>query len=292
MNPRYSDIDPYHMAAAAIDEALRNVVAVGGAIDRCALLDNFCWGNCEKPDRLGGLVRAAKACYDIASAYGVPFISGKDSLNNEFVWGKETLAIPGTLLISAVAVMPDGAAAVSMDAKAAGDFIYAVGLTRREMGGSHFYALRNAIGSSVPQVDPPLGRRVFAGVSALSAAGLARAIHDCSEGGLAVAAAEMAFAGGLGMVLDLSLAPQEGCADNPAALLFSESNSRFLIEVRPADAASVEETLRAAGAPFGRLGVVIDRGDLIIRLGEKPLVSEAIADLKEAWQRPLCLAGG
>ncbi len=292
MNPRYSDIDPYHMAAAAIDEALRNVVAVGGNLERCALLDNFCWGNCDKPDRLGGLVRAAKACYDIASAYGLPFISGKDSLNNEFVWGRETLAIPGTLLISALAVMPDAAAAVSMDAKAAGDLIYAVGLTRREMGGSHFYALHNAIGSSVPQVDPEHGRRVFAGIAALSAAGLARAIHDCAEGGLAVAAAEMALAGGLGMDLDLGLAPQEGCAGDAAALLFSESQSRFLVEIRPADAAAAEERLRAAGAPFGRLGAVTGGDKLTLRLGEKAVVSELLSELKEAWQSPLRLAGG
>jgi len=116
--PQYSDIDSYWMAMAAIDEAVRNVVAVGGQVDRIAILDNFCWGNCNKPDRLGSLVRAAQGCYDAATAFATPFISGKDSLNNEFQTDTgETINIPGTLLISAMTIVEDVHRCVTMDAK-------------------------------------------------------------------------------------------------------------------------------------------------------------------------------
>ena len=162
INPRYADIDPYHSAASAIDEALRNVIAVGGNLEHTALLDNFSWGNPDKPDRLGGLVRAAKACYDIAVAYGTPFISGKDSLYNEYhdTTTGEQLAIPPTLLISAICVMPDVSKAVTMDAKSPGDLVYLVGETYPELGGSHYYALHSFIGNDVPKVRPNEGKRV------------------------------------------------------------------------------------------------------------------------------------
>ncbi len=211
MNPKYGLIDPYHMAASAIDEALRNVIAVGGSLDRCALLDNFSWGNPDKPDRLGGLVRAARACYDVARAYGTPFVSGKDSLNNEYKIDRGTIAIPPSLLISAMAVMSDVTKAVSMDAKAAGNAVYVVGLTKNELGGSHYYDIHGELGRNVPEVDTELGLKVFRALSKATAAGLVRACHDLSEGGLAVAAAEMAFAGGLGMRLDLARVP---CTDD------------------------------------------------------------------------------
>ena len=158
MNPRYGDIDPYHMAASAIDEALRQIIAVGGSLEQVALLDNFCWGNTNKSDRLGSLVRAAQACYDIAVAYGTPFISGKDSLNNEFITDKETIVIPPTLLISAISVMEDIRNAVSMDVKEPGNLVYLIGLTRPELGGSHYYHIYGYKGNNVPKVDAVLGK--------------------------------------------------------------------------------------------------------------------------------------
>ncbi|HHT9152006.1 MAG TPA: AIR synthase related protein, partial [Candidatus Hypogeohydataceae bacterium YC40] len=124
MNPKYGDIDPYHMAASAIDEALRQIISVGGDLERVALLDNFCWGNTNIPEQLGGLVRAALACYHMALYFGTPFISGKDSLNNEFRMDDTTMNIPPTLLISAMAVIEDVRKAVTMDAKEPGDLIY------------------------------------------------------------------------------------------------------------------------------------------------------------------------
>ena len=149
MNPRYGDFDTYDMAASAIDEAMRNCVAVGADPSRVAILDNFCWGDCEKNETLGSLVRAALACHDVSLVLETPFISGKDSLNNEFSYvdadgNKQTIAIPSTLLISAMGQVEDVAQCVTMDLKAAGNALYLVGETREELGGSHF-ALVNGL---------------------------------------------------------------------------------------------------------------------------------------------------
>jgi phosphoribosylformylglycinamidine synthase II len=286
MNPKYGLIDPYHMAASAIDEAIRNIIAVGGSLDRVALLDNFSWGNPDKPDRLGGLVRAARACYDVAVAYGTPFISGKDSLNNEYQVDGGTIAIPPSLLISAIAVMPDVTRAVSMDAKKAGNLVYLVGQTRHELGGSHYYDIREELGRNVPQVDTALGLKIFGALSGATDTGLVRSCHDCSEGGLAVAASEMAFAGGLGMSLHLADVPCTADAASDTVLLFSESNSRFVVEVEPDKAGAFEAAM--AGVPCGRIGTVTDDGAFrVVGLGGGTVVDEPLADLKEAWQAPL-----
>ncbi|NOZ20236.1 MAG: phosphoribosylformylglycinamidine synthase subunit PurL, partial [Planctomycetes bacterium] len=286
MNPKYSDIDPYHMAASAIDEAIRQVIAVGGSLEQAAILDNFCWGNTNKPDRVGGLVRAAQACYDVAVVYGTPFISGKDSLNNEFRVGDKTTAIPGTLLISAVAVMPDVTKAVSMDAKEAGNLVYVVGLTRDELGASHYFELYGSVGNGVPKVDAELGKRIFDGLAAATDQRLVRACHDCSEGGIAVAAAEMAFAGGRGMKLDLTDVPRVDDVTRDDQILFSESNSRFIVEVKPENREKFEAAL--GGVPFAQIGEVTE-GDVfqVAGLDGKAVIEEKIADLKEAWQAPL-----
>ncbi len=285
LNPKYSDIDPYWMAASAIDEALRNVIAVGGNLERTALLDNFSWGNPDKPDRLGGFVRAAKACYDIARIYGTPFISGKDSLNNEYrdsVTG-EQMAIPGTLLISAICVMEDVAHAVSMDAKHTGNWIYVLGNTHDELGGSHYYALHGFIGNRVPQVRAEEGKRTMQSLSTAISEGLVRACHDCSEGGIGVAAAEMAFAGGLGIEISLVDVP---CADDMERndrLLFSESNSRFLVEVTPEDRARFESLMR--DVPCGCIGRVTEQPQLVVRgMDAEVVLSLPIARCKAAWQ--------
>jgi phosphoribosylformylglycinamidine synthase len=158
-NPHYSAIDPYLMAWAAVDEAMRNVVAVGADPDQVSLLDNFSWGNPNLPDRLGGLVRCTQGCYNAAVAFGAPFISGKDSLNNEYTGedGKKH-AIPGTLVISALAMVPDVRRTVTMDLKAAGNLLYLVGLTRGEMGGSSYVRMMRSAGNPLPSPPPTRGR--------------------------------------------------------------------------------------------------------------------------------------
>ncbi|NOZ57833.1 MAG: phosphoribosylformylglycinamidine synthase subunit PurL [Calditrichaeota bacterium] len=284
-NPKYGDIDPYWMAASAIDEAVRQVIAVGGSRQRLAILDNFSWGNTDKPDRLGSLVRAAQACYDVAKAYGTPFISGKDSLNNEFQADGESIAIPGTLLISALAVMPDVRKAVSMDLKRPGNLLYLVGDTKAELGGSHYFALHGAVGNSVPKVDLELAPRIFDALSSACGQSLVRSCHDLSEGGLGVAAAEMAFAGGLGAKLDLRSVPTSDGTARSDWLLFSESNTRFLVEVEPDNEAAFCEAL--AGLPFAKIGLVTTEPRLrVTGLDGRLVVDEDIYELKRSWQEP------
>ena len=255
INPKYGDIDTYWMAASAIDEALRQIIAVGGSLEEVALLDNFCWGNPEKPDRLGALVRAAQACYDTAIVYGTPFISGKDSLYNEYETGKESICIPPTLLISAMAVMDDVNKAVSMDCKQAGDLIYIVGATYNELGGSHYYAVHGYVGNSVPKVQPEKGKKLMNALADGDEKGPGESLpRPFSEGGIGVAAAEMAFAGGLGMTVNLKNVPLAESMERDDFILFSESNTRFLVEVAPEDKKDFENAL--AGVDFAEIGRV------------------------------------
>jgi phosphoribosylformylglycinamidine synthase len=283
MNPRYGDLDPYWMAASAIDEALRNAVCVGADPDHTALLDNFSWGNTDKPDRLGALVRAAEACYDFAKAFGTPFISGKDSLNNEYAAGGKTICIPHTLLISAVGLVPDLYRATSSDAKKAGDAVFVVGVTRDELGGSHYAAIHGQSGKSVPQVDKEVAPKLFRKLHGAIVAGLVRACHDLSEGGLAVAAAEMCVGGELGMQLDLGKVPTAGGKLADERLLFSESNSRFLVEVDEEKIARFEKWMR--DFPAERVGEVTTGPYVVIRgSGGAPVISATWQDLRAAWQ--------
>jgi phosphoribosylformylglycinamidine synthase subunit PurSL len=314
INPHYGRVDPYAMAWAAIDEALRNIVCVGADPDRVALLDNFCWGNPRLPDRLGRLVRAAQGCHDAAVAYGTPFISGKDSLNNEYTDPQgEKRAIPPTLLISSLGIVPDVRQAVTMDLKAVGSLLYVLGETRAELGGSLYYRLHESLGCSVPGPQPGAVETMRALHRAMRA-GLVRACHDCSEGGLAVAAAEMALAGRLGLDLSLTHLPRSPGVDRDDVALFAESSGRFLVEVAPEDAAAFEEAL--AGHRLARLGSVsaavsAEGGDLspgalsapdpnplpltspqpsprfqVRGLRGDTVIDCALADLLRAWQPP------
>ncbi|MEX0677186.1 MAG: phosphoribosylformylglycinamidine synthase subunit PurL [Pirellulales bacterium] len=292
MNPRFADFDTYHMATSAIDEAIRNCVAVGADPARIAILDNFCWGNTDRPQTLGSLVRAALACHDLAAALGTPFISGKDSLNNEFRYvdpegRSQSIGIPPSLLISALGQIDDVARAVTMDLKAAGNQLYLVGTTHEELGGSHFALVHSLRGGRVPEVDPKTAKRTFAAVHAAISAGLVRACHDLSEGGLAAAIAEMAFAGGLGAAIDLAQVPHTVGADphRAAILLFSESNTRFLCEVSPENSGDFERQL--AGVPHARVGEVTAAPALHVSLDGHPVMVAELARLKAAWQAPL-----
>jgi phosphoribosylformylglycinamidine synthase len=267
------------MAANAIDEAIRNVVAVGADPSRIAILDNFSWGDPNTPETLGALVRASQACHDVAIAYGTPFISGKDSLNNEFRVGGKRIRIPHTLLVSALGIVADARKAVTMDLKEAGNVLYILGETTDEWGGSHYLQVNGLTGGRVPAVKPEKGLKTFMALHKLIAAGLVRSCHDLSEGGLAVAAAEMAFAGGLGMKLDLEI---PGRASTNAARLFAETPSRFLIEVREKDVHRLDPML--VGVPNAPVGSVTKEARLVVRGGNKTLVDESLVRLKAAWK--------
>ena len=285
-SPRYGELDPGAMAEAVIDEALRNVVAVGGDPDRTAILDNFSWGNCDKEDRMGALVLASKGCHRAALAYGTPFVSGKDSLNNEYRVGGETRAIPPTLLVTALSIVPDVARCVTMDLKEAGNRVYLIGRTKAELGGSHYLGLAGLAGGTPPRPDLAEAPKVLRGLHRAIAAGAVRACHDLSEGGLAVAAAEMAFAGALGLELDLERVPLENVEagmDPDSVKLYAESSTRFLVEVAEGSANRFEELVR--GFPVTRVGTVTSSPKLVVRKGRSaPLVELDVEDLRRAHQ--------
>jgi phosphoribosylformylglycinamidine synthase len=288
-NPRYGSLDPASMAAAVIDEALRNAVAVGGDPTRTAILDNFSWGNCDKEDRLGSLVLAAQACREAALAYGTPFISGKDSLNNEYRVGGESRSIPPTLLISALAIVPDVARTVSMDLKTAGSRVYLVGATKPELGGSHYLGLLGREGGTVPRPDLGLAPAILRAVHAAIRSGTVLACHDLSEGGLAVAAAEMAFAGELGLEIDLApmslvgVRDAEKAFDPDATRLYSQSCSRFLVEVAEGSAAAFERAL--SGLPCVAIGKSTSDRRLRIRGSAGLVLADLdIEELRRAFQ--------
>jgi phosphoribosylformylglycinamidine synthase len=284
INPRYGDLDPYAMASCAIDEAVRNVIAVGADPSRIALLDNFCWGNTDDPAVLGALVRSAEACRDVAIAYRMPFISGKDSLHNEFRSGDRHIAIPGTLLISALGIVPDVQRCVTADFKRPGNTVFLVGETSNELGGSHLYLVSGRSGGTVPRVNIDRAPLLFAAVHRAIAAGLVRSCHDLSEGGLAVAAAEMAFAGGIGADLDVGLLGDL----TDEARLFSESPTRWLVEVEPRQKAAFERQF--TGLPLIALGETVNEPRLRIAGGRGNwLIWATLAELKSAWKTPLGL---
>jgi phosphoribosylformylglycinamidine synthase len=282
INPRYGDLDPYWMAAAALDEAVRNVVAVGADPTRIALLDNFCWGNTDRPEVLGSLVRAAEACRDVALAFNMPFISGKDSLNNEFHADDRHIVIPPTLLISAIGKVNDVRRSVTMDLKEPGNALYLLGATKNEFGGSHFNLVTGVDAGAVPQVDLSIAPHIFAKLHAAIEGGLIRACHDLSEGGFAVAIAEMAFAGEVGA--DITSLRVSSETDEIA--LFAESTTRFIVEVTPANTTHFEELLQ--DLPCRKIGQTVKEQRLRIAgaNGEWRIWSK-LSDLKEAWQKPL-----
>ena len=268
--------DPFAMALLAMDEAVRNLVAVGGDPDQVAVLDNFCWGDPTKADRLGSLVRAVQGCTEGARRYRMPFISGKDSLFNEF----DGKAIPGTLLISALGLVPDLHRAVDSAGMAPGDDLWLVGQHQRALGGS-LASDEFSLGATevpTPLADPlPVYRAVHHAI----AAGLITAAHDCSDGGVAVAVAEMAVAARQGVSV---IVPVDGL--DPFTALVNEAPGRFVLASKPADrdavAAALGEHARHLGEVTGSDRIVYrvpdnEIGDGIERLG-LDLIDLSLAD--------------
>jgi phosphoribosylformylglycinamidine synthase len=290
--PRYSDIDTYHMMASAIDEGLRNLVATGGNIDHVAGLDNFCWCDpvqSEKtPDgayKAAQLVRANKALYDYCLAYGVPLISGKDSMKNDYQIGDTKISIPPTVLFSVIGKIEDVRKATTMDAKAPGDKVYLLGVTRDELGGSEYYDMQGYLGSNVPQVDAVSALQRYRTVNIAQEQELIASCHDLSDGGLGVALAETAFSGDFGMQIDL--APLLTVSDlRIDTLLFSESQSRLLVTVSPDHVDPFEALF--SGQSCACIGEVVANPELTISgIDGKTVMTAKLDDLKQAWQAPL-----
>ena len=290
--PSYSDIDTYHMMANAVDEGLRNYVAVGGNIEHVAGLDNFCWCDpvvsAKTPDgeyKAAQLVRANQALYDYCLAFGVPLISGKDSMKNDYMIGDTKISIPPTVLFSVIGKIEDLRKAVTMDAKAPGDLVYLLGETRDELGGSEYYALHNQVGANVPKVDAESAMQRYRTLNAAQGERLIASCHDLSDGGLAVSLAETAFAGGFGISVDLHDVPVNA-AMREDRLLYSESASRLLVTVKEENSEQFEKLF--AGQIFACIGeVTADEYLKITGLQGEVLIRSTIDDLKEAWQSPL-----
>ena len=272
VNPWYGITDPEHMAHAVVDEAIRNIVAVGADPSSAALLDNFSWGDPRRPSTLGELVAAVDGCCAAATAYRAPFVSGKDSLNNEYLGSDGARhAVPPTLVITAIAHHPSPDSAVTPDLKQAGNVLILVGNTASEFGGSHFTMVTgDGAGSPVPAPDTASPAR-YRALHQLLRTGRVRSCHDLSEGGLAVAIAEMCIGGRLGASLDML--PH----DDLVAALFSESTGRFVCEVNPND---VEWFLHGLDEPAVVLGKVNTDAELRIA----GLVSIRLAELQTAFQ--------
>lgn len=263
LNPEYGKHDAYAMALAVIDEAIRNAVAVGADPERIALLDNFCWGDPKRPETLGALVAATRGCYDGAMLFNTPFISGKDSLNNEYLGADgQRHAIPPTLLISAIGILDDVNGAVTMDLKRAGDVMYRVGI---------FARAENFV--------PPLSLetpRIYRALHQAMRSGFVRACHDLSEGGLAVSAAEMCIGGRLGMTIEIVT----------TEMLFGETNGCVLVEVAPNNCDAFENYLEEIPRAFERIGRVTENQNLEIFCANEKLISLNVNEFADAFNHP------
>ena len=309
INPAYSDIDTYHMVASVIDEAIRRIVAVGGKLpsskDIMYALDNFCWNlaSLESEDgqyKIAQLARANKALSDYSEAFGVPCISGKDSMKNvwrmeETINGKKSeriVSIPPTLLFSARAKIDDVSRAVTMDAKNEGDLVYVVGETYDELGASEYFSYigektrnRKYIGNNVPKVDAQKAKKSYAALSDAIAKGCVSSVHTPTIGGLGVALAQSAFAGGYGMDIDARSVPYSG-EPREDYLLFSQSNSRFAVTVPPQKQKEFETAMRETVC--AKVGAVNGSGRLrILGFDGKRIVDSQIGSLKSAWKKTL-----
>jgi len=297
LNPTYSRIDAYHMTACTIDETVRRLLAVGGSLEHQGGVDNFCWPNIQyHPDRnpdgkfkAAQLVRANWALKDYCLGFGIPLLSGKDSmyvdgnLEGDFgerhkISGLETLQFTGT------SVIEDLQRCITMDVKMAGDYLYVLGLTRDELAGSEYYDLFGYTGLRVPQVRLEEVLPLYRALEDVIRAELVVSAHGIYRGGLGIHLALVAMAGGLGLAVDLAEVPAEG-VKREDIILYSESAGRFIVSVAPKDRAAFEERFKEL--PCGCIGRVMEKEKLTVRgLTGKILLSIGVRQLKSAWKKP------
>ena len=290
--PRFSDLDTYWMMANAIDEGIRNNVAAGGNIGHMAGVDNFCW--CDpvyspkNPDgryKLAQLVRANQALAHFCQGYGVPCVSGKDSMKNDYVAQDIKISIPPTVLFSVISVIPDVSLCLSSDFKAADEDVYILGLTSDELGGSELYDHLDIAGGEVPQVNVLDNRLRYETFYNAVSRRLIRSCHDISDGGLGVALAEMAIGGRIGVRIDLSLVPSRPKDLSWWKILFSESAGRFLVTIRPGDRNRLEEMFK--GQHLSRIGRTTSGTRVEVEMGGRHLFGAEVDELFQAWKKPL-----
>jgi len=294
--PSYGDINSYAMAECGIDTAIRNVVAVGANPERIALLDNFCWCSSNEPERLGQLKRCATACYETAKKFRAPFISGKDSMFNDFKGydsqGREIkISVPPTLLISSLGIVPDVRKCQTLDFKAEGDLIYLIGITKAELGASEYFAYlgerergQRYVGNTVPRVDLNMARARYAGIFKAIEAEIFSAIHSVGIGGTGFGLARMAMAGELGVQIDLDMIPCEQGL-KIFELLFSESQSRFIVTLPPDKSRKFEDIF--GYEDFAIVGKVIREPAIIFRKHREHIARVEVKDLKQSYKKNL-----
>ncbi len=289
--PKYSAFDTYHMMACAIDEAIRNNIATGGSLDRMALLDNFCWSdpilsekNPEGPYKLAQLVRANRALFDSTTFFGTPCISGKDSMKNDYMFDTVKISVPQTVLISALSVIEDARRVMTMDFKEEGNLVVVIGKTYPELAGSEYFASNGLLGNIPPRVRRTMAKRIFRTIEKAIRQNLLRSCHDVSDGGLGCALAESSFAGGFGVEADLGAVPSTGIFRDDF-ILFSESQSRFVVSIRKKDFDTFSRLFYAI--PFGVLGKTTKNKRFTIKgMQGKTIIDLPLEQLLEAWQSP------
>ena len=299
INPFYSDLDTYHMAMSVIDESVRRIISAGGEFGQIAALDNFCWPDPvlsdktpDGPYKMAQLVRANRALYEYCTTLRVPLISGKDSMKNDSTRGGRKISIPPTLLVSSIGRMDNVERALTLYFKQPHDVVYVIGLTRDELGASEYHRLLAAkegkpghIGGQVPTVDPYLASSIYQAMAEATRQRLLHSSHTPTLGGLAVGFAMAALGGGLGVDVDVSKAPQDGTMTTDA-LLFAESNSRFIVTCPEARTPRLEALF--AGLPIARVGRVV--ADPVVRLRDstgRAVVEAPIESLRTSFKEPL-----
>jgi len=305
VNPFYSDLDTHAMAMSVVDLAVRRQLCAGARLDRIALLDNFCWPDPVQSDstpdgeyKLAQLVRACRGLYEACLAYGTPLISGKDSMKNDSTKGGTKISVPPTLLVSAIGQIDDVRDAVTLEPKRVGDVVFLLGTTRNEIGGSEYLRWRGTrdklthapdepsayVGRDVPRVDPAETTKLYEAFEAATRSGVVRSAATPAMGGWALAFARCAMAAEAGLEIDLDICSE--AAEMPAdALLFSESNCRFVVTVAPDDAerfaAHFDET------SCRRVGTVTEESRLRVRIGGQVRIDLDGAEMKTAFKETL-----
>ena len=281
--PLYAEIDPYLMAAAAIDTAIRGLIAIGISLDNIALLDNFCWCSSDDPERLGQLKLAAKGCYDFATAFGTPFISGKDSMFNDFSGFDADnntpvrISVPPTLLISSIGIHDNVEKAMSIDAKFEGDFVYVIGETFPELGGSEYFCFPGSTGNTVPKLDYQKSYKSrYKKLTAAIGKEIVASAYPVNHGGLGIALAKVAIAGQIGMEITIP------SGIRPDYFLFSESLGRFVVTVSKDNRKDFEEIM---GDDAMMLGTV-SGSDVADHWHKKSIVDLPVEELETAYKSP------
>jgi len=295
--PRYSDIDAYAMAAASVDEALRNAVCVGVDLDLISGLDNFCWPDpiesSKTPDgryKLAQLVRANRALDDVCRAYQLPCISGKDSMKNDAILGGEKISVPPTLLFSLLGNHHDVRKAVSSDFKRPGDAIFLVGQTHQELGASELsFMLRDegggGIGGAVPEIDPERNMAAYRALTTAMRDELIASAHDCSDGGLSVALAECCFGSDSGASVDASILWSDCEHLDLWGALFGESLGRILVSIRSEDREAFEDSMEGVSCYY--IGEVSEGDEISVTRNGEVVLSASMSQMRDSWKGTL-----